>query len=302
MPRRPQGRPGLYQRPKGRAAHSPPGWAVVTGASSGLGREFALALAERGHPVLAVARRHERLLALAEEAGARGGLVEPLVADLSTPTGIETLVAKASQLEVELLVNNAGAGSYGPFASLSLERERELVRLNVEAIVTLTRGLLPAMIARGRGGVINLASIVAFQPMPYFAAYGASKAFVLSFSEALAEELRGTGVRVTAVAPGVTDTGFADVAGSHHPESRLPHLQSGRVVRAALRAHDRGRTLKVVGAFYVSLTIAGRFTPRAVLRRMMGRLWRPPSSSRSARLRLPRGDRGLGSQQTTRDE
>jgi hypothetical protein len=121
-------------------------------------------------------------------------------------------------------------------------------------------------------------------------------------SSRIHEELRGTGVRVTAVAPGVTDTGFADVAGSHHPESRLPHLQSGRVVRAALRAHDRGRTLKVVGAFYVVLTIAGRFTPRAVLRRMMGRLWRPPSSSRSARLRLPRGDRGLGSQQTTRDE
>jgi short-subunit dehydrogenase len=257
------------------------GWAVVTGASSGLGREFALALAERGHPVLAVARRRERMRALADEVNARGGQVEPLVADLSAPTGIDALLARAAELDVELLVNNAGAASYGPFASLSAERERELVRLNVEAIVTLTRGLLPAMLARGRGGVINLASIVAFQPMPYFAAYGASKAFVLSFSEAVAEELRGTGVRVTAVAPGVTDTGFADVAGSHYPENRLPHLESRRVVRDALRAHDRGRTLKVVGGFYVFLTIAGRFTPRAVLRRMMRRLWQPPPPSRS---------------------
>lgn len=270
------------KRPKTPARHSPPGWAVVTGASSGLGREFALALAERGHPVLAVARRHERLRALADELNARGGQVEPLVADLSTAAGIDTVLARAGEVEVELIVNNAGAASYGPFASLSPERERELLRLNVEAIVTLTHGLLPAMLARGRGGVINLASIVAFQPMPYFAAYAASKAFVLSFSEALAEELRSTGVRVTVVAPGVTETGFADVAGSHHPESRMPHLQSARVVRAALRAHDRGRTLKVVGGSYVLLTIAGRFTPRAVLRRMMRRLWQPPPSSRSS--------------------
>jgi uncharacterized protein len=270
------------KRPSERAAQSPPGWAVVTGASSGLGREFALALAKRGHPVLAVARRDERLRALAEEARPHGGRIEPMVADLSTTAGIDALLARADELDVGLLVNNAGAASYGPFVSLSPERERELVRLNVEAIVTLTRGLLPAMLARGRGGVINIASIVSFQPMPYLAPYAASKAFVLSFSEALAEELRGTGVRVTAVAPGVTETGFADVAGSHHPESRLPHLQSARVVRAGLRAYDRGRTLKVVGGFYFFLTIAGRFTPRAVLRRMMERLYRPPPRSRSS--------------------
>lgn len=254
---------------------------MVTGASSGLGREFALALAQRGHPVLAVARRGERLRALAEEVESRGSKLEPLVADLSTADGIKSVLTRAASLEVDLLVNNAGAASYGPFASLTSERERELVRLNVEAVVALTRGLLPAMLARGRGGVINLASIVAFQPMPYFASYAASKAFVLSFSEALAEELRGSGIRITVIAPGVTETGFADVAGSHHPESRLPHLQAQRVVRAALRAHDRGRTLKVVGRFYVFLTIAGRFTPRAVLRRMMERLWRPPKRSGS---------------------
>jgi uncharacterized protein YbjT (DUF2867 family) len=137
----------------GGAAPSRSGWAVVTGASSGLGREFALALSERGHPVLAVPRRGERLRALVDEVGARGGQLEPLVADLSTSTGIEALLARADELEVDLLVNNAGIASYSPFASASAERERGLVRLNVEAIVALTRGLLPQLLDRGRGGV-----------------------------------------------------------------------------------------------------------------------------------------------------
>jgi short-subunit dehydrogenase len=258
-----------------------PGWAVVTGASSGLGREFALALAERGHQVLAVARRGERLNALSDEVQVRGGRLEPLIADLSTQAGIEMLLVRASELEVDILVNNAGLATYGRFDSLSLERERELVRVNVEAVVAVTRGLLPAMVERVRGGIINVASQMAFQPMPYFAAYAASKAFVLSFSEALAEELRGTGVRVTVVAPGFVSTEFAEVAGSHEPERLFPHWEPRRVVEIALRAHDRGRTVKVVGAFYAFLTVAGRFTPRAVLRRMMGRLMRPTLTTAS---------------------
>jgi short-subunit dehydrogenase len=255
------------------------GWAIVTGASSGLGREFALALARRGHPVLAVARRNERLSALADEVNATGGKLEPLVADLSTTAGVEALLARAASLEIELLVNNAGTATYGPFNSTPAERELELVRLNVEAIVALTRRLLPEMEARGRGGIINVASQMAFQPMPYFAAYAASKAFVLSLSEALAEELRGTGVRVTAVAPGFVSTEFADVAGSRDPQRRFPHLEPARVVESALRAHDRGRTVKVVGALYAFLTFAGRFAPRAVLRRMMGLALRPDTPS-----------------------
>jgi hypothetical protein len=262
-------------------------WAVVTGASSGLGREFALALAERGHPVLAVARREERLLVLAEEVAASGGQLEPLIADLSTTAGIERLLARAASLEVELLVNNAGVATYGPFASTPAERELELVRLNVEAVVALTRGLLPTMLERGRGGVINVASQMAFQPMPYFAAYAASKAFVLSFSEALAEEVRGTGVRVTAVAPGFVTTEFAEVAGSNEPERRFPHLQPRRVVETALRAHERGRAVKVVGARYAFLTFAGRFAPRAALRRMMGRALRPAATPRPGSAAVP---------------
>ena len=258
-------------------------WAVVTGASSGIGREFALALAERGKPVLAVARNGERLSALADEVARRGGRLEPLIADLSRPEGIASLLAAAAGREVELLVNNAGAASYGPFLTLSPERERELIRLNVEAVVALTHGLLPAMLERGRGGVINVASIVAFQPMPYFATYAAGKAFVLSFSEALDEELRGSGVRVSVVAPGVTSTGFSDSAGSHYPERRFPHLEAQRVVKAALRAHEHGHTVKVVGAFYFLLTIADRFTPRSVVRRLMGYLWRPPPGTTTPR-------------------
>ena len=277
------------KRPTTKGART--GWAVVTGASSGLGREFALALAARGHPVLAVARRGERLRALAHEVGARGGRLEPLVADLSTTAGVKALLARAGPLELELLVNNAGVATYGPFAASRVERGRELVRLNVEAIVALTGGLLPALLARGHGGVINVASQMAFQPMPYFAAYAASKAFVLSFSEALAEELRGTGVRVTAVAPGFASTGFTEVAGSHEPERRFPHLRPRRVVDSALRAHDRGRTVRVVGPLYALLTLAGRLTPRTVMRRMMGRALRPAPASRpstpAAPLRVP---------------
>ncbi|HEV8248680.1 MAG TPA: SDR family oxidoreductase [Gaiellaceae bacterium] len=253
----------------------PTGWAIVTGASSGLGREFALALSERGHPVLAVARRGERLRTLADEVEARGGRLEPLVADLSTSAGLDALLARAASLDVALLVNNAGVASYGPFASTPVERQRELVRVNVEAIVALTHRLLPAMLDRGRGGVINVASQMAFQPMPYFAAYAASKAFVLSFSEALAEELRGTGVSVTAVAPGFVSTEFTEVAGSREPERRFPHLQPRPVVEAALRAHERGRTVVVVGRVYAFLTFAGRFAPRTALRRLMGRALRP---------------------------
>jgi uncharacterized protein len=273
--------------PSQKERNDPRGWAVVTGASSGLGREFALALAERGHPVLAAARRGERLNALADEVRLRGQRLEPLIVDLSTEAGIETLLTRAAALEIDLLVNNAGLAAYGPFTAMSAGRELEIVRVNVEAIVALTRQLLPAMLERGAGGIINVSSQMAFQPMPYFAAYAASKAFVLSFSEALAVELRGTGVRVTAVAPGFISTEFAAVANSQALERRLPHLRPDRVVRATLRAHERGRTVKVVGVFYSFLTIFGRFVPRAALRRAMGKVMRPvsmpPSKSRPAK-------------------
>jgi short-subunit dehydrogenase len=251
------------------------GWAVVTGASSGIGRALALALVDRGLPVLAVARRGDRLQALADDAANRGGRLEPVTADLSTSTGVEAVLRSARDREVEYLINNAGAAAYGPFTELAPERFHELVRINIDAVLALTHGLLPSMLEQRRGGVINISSEIAYQAAPYFAVYAATKAFVLSFSEALAEELRGSGVCVTAVAPGFTTTEFTSVAGSQTAERRFPHLDPERVAAIALRAHDRGRTVKVAGRTYSVLAFSGRLAPRFAVRRMMGRMFRP---------------------------
>jgi uncharacterized protein len=250
-------------------------WALVTGASSGIGFAFAAELARRGYPVLAVARRGERLEKLASEALAFGRRIEPLTADLFDPVGVQSVAERAAELDVELVVNNAGVATYGAFAEQPLERELDLIRLNVAALVELTHRLLPALLRRGRGGVINVASEMAFQPMPYFASYAASKAFVLSFSEALAEELRGTGVRITAVAPGFVRTEFADIAGSRRAQRPFPHLTPERVVAVALRAYESGRVVKTVGAFYTALSLMARVAPRALMRRLLGRLMKP---------------------------
>lgn len=274
----------------GEARRVEKGWALVTGASSGIGFTFAKELARRGHPVLAVARRHKRLESLASEAAAFGGRIEPLAADLLDPAGVQSVADRAAELDVELLVNNAGFASYGAFAERPLERELDLVRVNVAAVVELTHRLLPALVRRGGGGVINVASEMAFQPMPYFASYAASKAFVLSFSEALAEELRGSGVRVTAVAPGFVRTEFADVAGSRRAQRPLPHLPPERVVAVALRAYDRGRVVKTVGAFYTLLSFMARVAPRALMRRLLGRLMKPATGGRVNRI-APEGSR-----------
>jgi short-subunit dehydrogenase len=271
----------------GRAVSSGHGWAVVTGASSGIGREFALELARRGYAVIAVARRADRLEALAAEARTSGGHIEPLAADLTTGEGIQTVVERAEGCELELLVNNAGFATYGGFEGVDVDRHLALVELNVAAVVALTRGLLPALVARG-GGIVNVASQMGFQPMPYWATYAASKAFVLSFSEALAEELRDRGVRVTAVAPGFVGTEFGSVAGTSGSVGRLPQLEPRRVVKAALRANARGRVVTVVGGTYRVLTVTGRLLPRAAMRRLMATTMRPRESPAAAPARESR--------------
>src|SRR5262249_13092473 len=162
------------------------GWAIVTGASSGIGLAFARELARRGHPVLAVARRRERLEALAREAAEHGGRIEPLAADLQTAGGIESLLRRAAGLgHPDRLVNNAGIATAGDLLGAALEDELAAVRLNVDVVLRLTRQVLGSMTRRGRGAVINIASVVGFQPFPHFAVYAASKAFVLSFTEAI---------------------------------------------------------------------------------------------------------------------
>jgi uncharacterized protein len=258
-------------------------WAVVTGASSGIGRAFALELARRGHPVLLVARRGGQLRQVAGEITALGVRAEVLVADLANADGIEA-VSKAVQGlgEVGVLVNNAGAGSYGAFIEQPLGREAALVALNIGAVVGLTRRLLPQMVARGRGQIINLASILGFMPTPYFATYAATKAFVLHFTEALAYELRGTGVRVLASSPGVVESEFSGVAGSGAQETVLPHLTPDTVVQISLRAAAAARVVRVVGATYRVLAFLAAVTPRAILRRIMGRLYSPRTTRGAA--------------------
>jgi short-subunit dehydrogenase len=163
-------------------------WTLVTGASSGTGLAFARELARRGHRVLAVARRRDRLEALAREAAEQGGSIVPLVADLQTGEGLGVVVERMGGLgTIDLLVNNAGIATFGDFQHSSLEQELGAIRLNVHAVLTLTHAVLGEMLKRRRGAIINVASLVAFQPFPHFAVYAASKAFVLSFSEALAE-------------------------------------------------------------------------------------------------------------------
>jgi uncharacterized protein len=183
------------------------GWAVVTGASSGIGRALARELAQRGYRVLAVARRRDRLEALAREMGAQRRLVEPLVADLKTTDGLASVARRIAELgSIDILINNAGIVTAGDFAGAALDEELGSIRLNVDAVVTLTRAVLPVMVRARRGAIVNVASVVAFQPFPHFAVYAATKAFVLSFTEAVAEELRGSGIHVLALCPGAART------------------------------------------------------------------------------------------------
>src|SRR5262245_1582643 len=250
-------------------------WAVVTGASGGLGRAFALDLAGRGHPVVLVARRREELERLAREIEGRGGRAEVVVADLAKPDGVDAVVTAAARLGgIDILVNNAGFGSFGPLLAYSAARELDEVALNIGALVALTRALLPEMVERGRGQIINVASMLSFMGTPYFAVYGATKAFVLHFTEALAEELRGSGVRALAVCPGVMNTEFFEVAGSSIDKQRLPPLEPETVARAALDAADASRTVRVVGALAKLLVISERITPRFLMRRIMGAVFR----------------------------
>jgi short-subunit dehydrogenase len=247
------------------------GWAVVTGASSGIGLEFARVLARRGQPVVAVARRADRLDALARAASAEGGRIEPLVADLATEQGVQSVAQRMQQLgEVDLLINNAGLASGRDFAKASLDREVEAVRVNVEAVLKLTYAGLQVMVPRRRGAIINLASVVAFQPFPHFAVYAATKAFVLSFTEALAEELRGTGVRVLALCPGSVATEMDLFAHNKGLLGRLPSLNAAQVVRAGLEGLANGRVVRVVGGLNRFLPFLDRVMPRGVTRRVMG--------------------------------
>ena len=249
---------------------------LITGASSGLGAAFARALAARGAASLLVARSEDKLDALARSLAAGGASALALPADLARPgvaAGLAEELARRGRA-VDILINSAGFATYGPFEGLAPEREQEEIALNVAAPVALTRALLPGMLDRGFGAVVNVASIASFQPVPYMAVYGATKAFVLSFSEALWAEGRRRGVRVLALCPGPVDTAFFDVVGAE--EARLGKKASPEsVVEAALRALSRGKSYVIPGRGNYVMSNASRLAPRSLVASMSERAMRP---------------------------
>ncbi|MBP1686174.1 MAG: short-chain dehydrogenase [Deltaproteobacteria bacterium] len=249
--------------------------ALVTGASSGIGMAFAERLARDAYEVVIVARRRDRLNALARRLRrAHGAVVEPLVVDLGDPAELRVVEKAVAQDDaLELLVNNAAFGTSGPFAELDIDREEAEIRVNVLAPVRLTRAALPGMIGRGKGGIINVSSLGAFQPMPFTATYGATKAYLNSFTEALYEELRDTGVRVQALSPGFTRTDFQKHAGmdtSPLPDFTL--MTPEAVVEESLTALESGTLVCVPGLYYRSLLAATSVLPRSLLRRLTASL------------------------------
>ncbi|HXU73640.1 MAG TPA: SDR family oxidoreductase [Polyangia bacterium] len=249
------------------------GWAVVTGASSGIGAAFARALDARGYSLVLVARRRERL----EELARACKRAEVLTADLEDQADVERVATHALHLgDVELLVNNAGFGSNGAFVALDPARELGQLKLNAVAPFVLAQRLLPAMIGRKAGGIINISSIGAFQPVPYMATYGATKAFLLSWSEALSHELRGSGVRVTCICPGPVATEWAGIAGVPQALAQAPHtISPDALVRRALAAYDGGRAVFVPGLVNWLTAFFAKIFPRVVIRAVAGRLYAP---------------------------
>ena len=245
--------------------------ALITGASAGLGVEFARQLAARGHRLVLVARRKDRLDGLAAEIGN----ARTVAADLSSPGAVAELMADVASAgeTVDVLVNNAGFGLRGRFAELDAARQREMIDLNCGALVELCRAVLPEMLERRSGGILNVASTAAFQPGPKMAVYFATKAFVLSFTEALHEEVKAHGVRVSALCPGPTRTEFGEVAGINSIGSfeRLA-MDAGPVVRVGLDGLDANRAVVIPGAINKAGAISTRFAPRSVVRRIAGSL------------------------------
>jgi len=255
------------------------GWAVITGASSGFGAIFAEQLAKRGLPLVLTGRDEPRLIAVQERVHriAPGIGIELVVGDLGSESGVEALLAHLDGRAIDVLINNAGFGTYGPLSQADATRESDLVAVNVTALVRLTRAVLPGMVARGKGGILNVASTIAFQPAPFQATYGASKAFVLSFSQALWAETRGSGVTVSALCPGPTRTGFVDALGSDVSHTAIyRHLAEPEpIVVAGLRALDRGRPVAVPGLRNRVMAGSGRFAPGWVTALLAARMLRP---------------------------
>jgi short-subunit dehydrogenase len=245
----------------------------VTGASTGIGEAFAERLARDQYDLVLVARSRERLDTIAKRlTESRGVSIEVLVADLTRPADLALVEQRLGEEPTfDLLVNNAGLGTYGPFAELDVEREEDEIRLNVIALVRLTRAVLPGMLERRQGGIIQVSSLAGIAAVPLNATYGATKAFVNSFSEALHEELRGSGVRIQLLQPGFTRTEFQQRAGM--TTSGIPAfawMEPIAVVDASLEALRRGDLVCVPGGANRALAAATALIPRSLARRLTG--------------------------------
>jgi short-subunit dehydrogenase len=252
--------------------------ALITGASSGIGESFAYALARQHYDLVLVARREDRLKAVAAKAREIGAAhTEIVAADLSrggAPNEVQARLA-AVPIQVDFLINNAGFGTNGRFDRLPIAREIEEIELNVTALVALTRLFLPPMVERRNGTIINVASTAAFQPIPYMATYAATKAFVLSFTEAIASETAGTGVRIMALCPGPVHTEFQAVAKNEN--ALMPsfvYMDADTVVSQALAAAARGRRVRINGTLNSAAAVAARLFPRSLVTAIAGRIYR----------------------------
>lgn len=253
-------------------------YALITGASSGIGECFARALAARGRNLVLVARSQDKLDALARELTSHHGVhAEPVALDLSETGAASHLaqILRERAFAIDLLINNAGFGAHGEFWQLPLERQSQMLRLNIDALVELTYLLLPAMIEKRRGAIINVSSTASFQPVPYTTVYSATKAFVTSFSMGLAEELRAYGIRVVTLCPGGTRTNFFDA--SHYQKRDFAGgLQTPEeVVRVGLRALERGGGLAISGLINRLQVASQRLAPRSLVVKVAGDMFRP---------------------------
>jgi len=254
--------------------------ALVTGASSGLGETFARQLAGRGYDLVLVARRRDRLDKLAQElAESRGVEAEVIEADLSRPEGVALVEQRLRKGDIDMLVNNAGFATRGEFWALPVERETQEIDVNVRAVARLAHTALEAMVPKKSGAIINVASVGAFQPVPYMATYAATKAFVLHFSEALHEEARRHGIMVTCLCPGPVRTEFHQVAGVNEESMPVGWKTPDQVVASALRANARGRAIVVPGGMNAMTATAAKFAPRFLTRKLAGRMFRDADSA-----------------------
>jgi uncharacterized protein len=245
---------------------------LITGASSGIGEAFARKLAAQGHDLLLVARSEDKLVALCNELGRNQNIRAQYVAiDLTEPDAPARLLAETVErnLEIDLLINNAGFGSMGDFAKLDLELELKMIDLNVRSLVELSHRFLQPMRERKQGSIINVASTAGFQGVPFMATYAATKAFVLSFSEALWEENRTYGIKVMALCPGVTETGFFAASQMKKPPARFIQT-SEDVVETALRGLKRGKSSIISGWPNLLMIEMERIAPRSLILRVAG--------------------------------